>query len=134
MTKQSYRGYKRNYYRLKPRNVLYSKMTIRKVGLRPVKTHHTRVRLIDISPGGLKFSSGLKFPVSSEVILEFSICTIEDCVFMQGHIVYRNEKSRGTYVYGVCFDNIDESTHTMLVRILNNMKTNMRYYVFINNK
>jgi c-di-GMP-binding flagellar brake protein YcgR len=130
MAQQSYKGYKRAYYRLKPRNVLYSRMTISKIGLKPVKTRHTRVRLIDVSPGGLKFTSSLKFPVSSEVVLEFSICTIEDCLFLQGHIVYRNEKNRGTYIYGVCFDNIDKVTHKLLVRILNSMKANMRYYIF----
>jgi hypothetical protein len=123
----------RSYSRLKPKNMLYSKMTISRVGFKSVKTRHTRVRLIDVSPGGLKFSSSLKLPVTPDVILEFSIYTTGQCVFLQGHAVYRLEKSRNMYVYGICFDNVDESMHALLVKIINIMKTHTRNYLYISN-
>lgn len=123
--------YKRRYFRIKPDRVLDAQMTISQIESKSIKTGFTSVRIINISPGGLRFSSELKFPVNPDVVLEFSIPVCERTIDIKGHVVYRTASDQFLFEYGVSFTQVDESMHMYLSNLFNNMTLRMQKMVVI---
>jgi len=84
-----------------------------------VKTRSSKVRILDISPGGLKFLSSLSFPQLQSIILEFRIKVADHTACVRGYIVYKRQTEENLYEYGVCFIHVDHSFHGFLLKLFN---------------
>lgn len=95
--------YSRKFLRIKPESPLYGAVSIVRIGERRVYSGTARVRLLDISPGGLRFVSVLKLPADSLVILEveLNINGLQYCI--QGRIVYSCSTEVNEFEYGFRF-------------------------------
>ena len=126
------RSYVRKYMRIKPENPVYAGITIVRVGRNNVTTGTARVRIIDISPGGLKFASPLSLPVDSRVLIELGFSILEYNFRLCGHVVHKCGAEAGEYEYGLCFSEADDILKTCLKKLFNNMCIRLnRHIVFL---
>lgn len=96
------RVYKRRFYRIRPGRPLYSYVTIARIGRRRVNSHTLRTRVLDISPGGLRFQSDLRFPRHADMELRFEFAAEGQRLVFCGMIAYRLATDAG-FLYGVEF-------------------------------
>lgn len=97
------RVYVRKYMRIKPDLPLYAMAAIVRIGMRSVSSGTTKVRVSDISPAGLRFLSGLRFPEDPTVILELSLKLDGLLYSLQGCVVCRSISEAGEFEYGFRF-------------------------------
>lgn len=97
------RVYARKNLRIRPEQPLYGSVAVVRIGVKFVSSGEARVRIPDISTGGLRFLSRLKIPVDPSVILEMTL-EIDDLRYsMQGRIVHRSNTEAGEFEYGFQF-------------------------------
>lgn len=101
------------------------------VGDREVKTHKAKVEILDISPGGLRFSSDLSFPIFPCILMEFYIHTCEQTICLKGYIVHRICVEKGLFKYGICFTDTGDSLHPFLLKLFNNINMKKRNFVLL---
>ncbi len=75
------------------------------------------VILRNLSPGGLRFSTDLEFPVGRQLVLRFSMRLLDQTLRLEGHIVWKGVMEN-LNEYGVEFAP-DERRQKMLIRLLN---------------
>lgn len=128
----SERDYGRKYMRIKPESPVYAGITIVCVGQSKVMTGTARVRLADLSPGGLRFVSPLSLPVDNRVLIEFNFTILEHSFKLMGHIVHKNTIEADEYEYGFCYSEANEDLRTCLKKLFNNMCVRLnRHIVFL---
>jgi hypothetical protein len=113
------RAYKRKYFRIKPKNSLKCETTITSCMSKPVKVGTTTAEIVNISPGGMKFSSQLSFPAIPGLVLRFEMKYMGCKACTEGNIVYKRksvEKS-GYYEYGISFTSTNQSIRHFLLKI-----------------
>lgn len=123
--------YTRKYLRISPEMPLYGKAGIVTVGIRRVYTGTARVRILDISPGGLRFISSLRLPVDSSIILELSFKLDEISYCLQGFIIHYSSTEVYEYEYGFCFLEPDIKLKESLTKIFNRMSVRFNRRIFI---
>lgn len=125
------RKYGRRYLRIKPDRALNAEMYIIQIESQNVKTRSSKVRILDISPGGLRFTSALDFPVQPRIVLEFKIQKEEQNTCLGGSIVHKSEAEEGLYEYGVCFSTTDESFRGFLLKLFNLSSISKNKYILV---
>lgn len=108
----------RSYYRIKPDNPLYADMCIIQVGDREVRSRSAKVNICGISPDGLRFSTGLDFPLYPRIMLEFSIAAQEGTPKLKGYLVHKEATGGTEYEYDVCFSDLDQASRQYLLKLL----------------
>ena len=125
------RTYGRKYLRIKPENHIYADIAIVYVGERKVATGTARVRLTDLSPGGLCFISPLNLPADNRIILELNFTVLESRFELQGYIVHKTVMDEKEYRYGFCFKQADEDLKVCLRKLFNNMFVKINKHIVI---
>ncbi len=97
------RVYTRKNLRIRPEQPLYGSVAIVQIGVKFVTSGEARVRIPDISSGGLRFLSRLKIPVNPSVILEMTLKFDDLSYSIQGRIVRRSNNEAGEFEYGFQF-------------------------------
>lgn len=114
------RNYGRKYMRIKPESPAYADVTIVRIGESKVVAGTARVRLVDLSPGGLRFVSPLSLPIDDRVLLEFRFAVLEHTFKLNGRIIHKTGMEVNEYEYGFCFSEADEHLKTCLKKLFNN--------------
>jgi hypothetical protein len=125
------RGYARKYLRIVPDIPLFGSVSIVRIGSRAVHTGSARIRIVDLSPGGLRFISSLRLPPESDIDLEVGI-NLEDMDFcLLGCIVHGIGTEVSEYSYGLRFINPDRKLREALMKLFNNMSMRLNRRIFI---
>lgn len=114
-------GYSRRFLRIIPYMPLYGTASIVRIGSKRVYTNSARVRILNISPGGLRFVSSLRLPADRKVILEicFQLDGMNYC--LQGYVTYCCSNEVCEYEYGFCFSEPDTSLRDTLKKLFARM-------------
>lgn len=122
----------RKFLRIRPEVPLSGMIRIIRVGGRHTVSRQAKVRIIDISPGGVKFSSGLRFPIDAGVILQLST-ELEGIHFCtNGFVVHRSGGGDKEYEYGFCFSEPLFRLKEVLIEIFaRSVIRNNRHIIFI---
>lgn len=120
----------RRYFRVKLDAPLCADMKIIKKEGKNVQTAGTKVCVLDIGPGGLKFMSELWLPVDSQIVLEFSLCILKQDISLCGSIVHEEETQEGIFEYGVQFI-INEQRRTQIARLLNDVSIKLKKNIML---
>lgn len=109
---------RRKYIRLKVPGH-FGELQISAIGPHRISSNSRKVLILDLSPGGLRFLSGLKFPATRKVRVTVTT-TISGIRFeAEGLIVWRKE-NENLYEYGVMFE-ITALHRAFLIRMLNQL-------------
>ncbi|ERI94977.1 type IV pilus assembly protein PilZ [Clostridiales bacterium oral taxon 876 str. F0540] len=123
---------KRKFFRVYLDTPLCSEITISKIDDKKIDSSSTKICVNDIGPGGLLFTSNLKFPVNDSVVFEFYIKLLDQTIRIEGIIVrqilWKNDLSQ----YGVNFE-MNDSKREHLVRILNELAIRLKNKRFLVN-
>ncbi len=123
------RDYARKSLRIRPVSPLCADACIVQVGDRAVHTNITRIRVLDISSGGLRFASPLIFPVKRTVIIKVLLELDFRQYILHGFIVHSNKSEVSEYEYGLCFvepnEKLKESLKRMFGRMLRRIGDNI---------
>lgn len=125
------RKYTRKYLRIRPDGNINAEMTIVQVGRDMVCTGTAQVRVIDICPGGLRFTSILNLPVNSSVCLELRFQVAGMDFRLKGCIIHKCGMEVREYAYGFCFLEPDETLRTCLKRLFCNMQVKLEKHIVI---
>ncbi len=106
----------RKYIRIRVPS-LTMKLHIVAIGERVVKSTIHSVLVLDIGPGGLRFTSGLQFPADRDVKISMQTILAGIRFETEGYIVWR-EAAENMYEYGVVFD-MSSLHRSFLIRLLN---------------
>ena len=125
------RNYGRKYMRIKPESPIFADITIVRVGESKVVTGTARVRLTDLSPGGLRFVSPLSLPVDDRVLIELKFTVLEHTFKLDGHIIHKIGIEVNEYEYGFSFTEANEELRSCLKNLFNNMIVRMNKHIVI---
>jgi hypothetical protein len=109
---------KRHFFRLRLKETIEAEMSIVQIKDQRIESKETKVKVDNISAGGLKYLSDLKLPVSHEIVLEFKIALNKEPLTLIGYNVWRVDREEGDYEYGVLFT-IDEILREKLSALVN---------------
>ncbi|HEX2946473.1 MAG TPA: PilZ domain-containing protein [Clostridia bacterium] len=126
-----HRAYSRRFFRIRPENPLFGTISIVRIGARRVFSNAARVRILDISPGGLRFVSSLKLPVDSSVILEAALVLggLEYC--LRGCIVHVIGSEVNEYEYGLKFPEPDPELRETLKKIFSRISVRQNRHIIV---
>lgn len=130
---------RRKYVRLKVPGQ-FGEMYITAIGPHRIKSNSRRVLVLDISPGGLRFVSGLRFPARRKIRVCVKVVISDLCFEAEGMIVWR-KSNENVYEYGVMFE-ITKLHRAFLIRMLNQLYAEMypehqrirQYYAYLSNR
>lgn len=130
---------RRKYVRLKLPGT-FGELSITAIGGYQVRSTSRRVLIYDISPGGLRFASGLRFPAKRKIRVMVKMAISGLFFETEGLIVWRRP-SENLYEYGVVFD-ITSLHRSFLIRMLNQLYAEMnpgrerirQYYACLSNR
>lgn len=126
------RAFSRKYLRIKPDIPVIGTIGILHVGRRQTKSRQAKVRIIDISPGGARFATVLKFPVDPEVVLQLTVTLGGASYYMEGTIVNRSGSGDKVYEYGFCFTKPEIRLKSVLMPIFaKSVNMHNRYIIVI---
>jgi hypothetical protein len=113
--------YARKYLRINPDQPMFGTASIVQVGLKRVYTGSARVRILNLSPGGLRFVSSLSLPADNRVILEicFKLDGLDYC--LKGCVAYSNCTEVSEYEYGFRFLEPAENLREALKKLFGRM-------------
>lgn len=125
------RAYSRKYFRQRPEKPFFGMISIVRVGDRRVFSNAARVRILDVSPGGLRFVSSLRLPVDSSVILEV-ILKLDDSEFcLTGSIVHTACSEVNEYEYGMKFLEPDPQLRATLKKLFSSITIRQNRHIII---
>lgn len=116
---------RRKYFRLELNKALCGNVEIVQIKGKSIHTKITKVCIEDIGPGGLRFVSDLKLPVTNEIVLEIEIKLLDEYVKLLGIIVRRKDLSENLFEYGVQFTIFDHMQN-MLTQSINKLTIRLR--------
>lgn len=130
---------RRKYVRLKVPGQ-FGEMWITAIGSHRIKSNSRRVLVLDISPGGLRFVSGLRFPAKRKIRVGVQVTISGLCFEAEGLIVWR-KPNENVYEYGVMFE-ITALHRSFLIRMLNQLYAELhpeqhrirQYYAYLSNR
>lgn len=115
---------RRRVFRVEFTFPLSAKMTIINVKGKQVKLGKTEVLVEDMGMGGLKFFTHINLPVNPEILIEFETTILNERIFLQGHIVWKQE-ANDFWHYGLQFT-LSEAEETNLTVLLNKLAIKLR--------
>lgn len=121
---------KREYFRIQLKNALCSDIKIVKVKDTHVNTAKAQVLIDDISAGGVRFLSNLKFLPTPNVILQLETEVLGITLQLHGYITRNNEIEKGIYSYGLKFVHNQKSSD-YLIKLLNELAISLRQNQFV---
>jgi hypothetical protein len=125
------KAYSRKFFRIKPESPLFGTISIVRIGDRRVFSNAARVRILDISPGGLRFVSSLKLPVDTSIILE-AILKLGDSEYcLQGCIVHMVGSEVNEFEYGMKFLEPDPELRETLKKIFSRISVRQDRHIII---
>jgi hypothetical protein len=116
---------KRQYFRHNFHIPLCADMTIFKIKDNQIDTNSTKICILDIGPGGLRFLTNLKLPVNPYVVLEFQTRILDHTLNFHGYIVRKVEGREEFHEYGVKFV-LEEQEQMQLTSLLNSLSIRLR--------
>ena len=126
-----HKTYSRKFFRIRPENPLFGTISIARIGNRRVFSNAARVRILDISPGGVRFVSSLKLPVDSSVILEAVLQLEESEYCLKGFIVHTICSEVNEYEYGMKFLEPDPQLRETLKELFNRISIRQNRHIII---
>ena len=123
------RNYSRKYMRIKPESPIFADIAIVCIGERKVITGTARVRLTDISPGGLRFVSPLNLPADDRVLIELKFTVLDHTFKLNGHIIHKTGIEVNEYEYGFSFTQADDELKACLKKLFNNMFVRLNKHI-----
>jgi c-di-GMP-binding flagellar brake protein YcgR len=125
------KAYSRKFFRIRPESPLFGTISMVRVGKRRVFSNAARVRILDISPGGLRFVSSLKLPADSSVILEavLKLAGLEYC--LQGYIVHVTGSEVNENEYGLRFLEPDPELRETLKKFFSGISVRQNRHIII---
>lgn len=130
---------RRKYVRLKVPGQ-FGELCITAIGSHRIKSNSRRVLVLDISPGGVRFLSGLRFPAKRKIRVCIKVTISGLCFEAEGLIVWR-KANENVYEYGVMFE-LTNLHRAFLIRMLNQLYAEMhpeharirQYYAYLSNR
>lgn len=114
----------RAYFRIDLLYPLEASMTISEMNGKKVQLGNTKILIENVGPGGLRFLSKIKLPVSSDILLKFQTTFADEDVTYYGTIVHDSgleELNR----YGVEF-HVDEQERGGLIQQFNGLQIQLK--------
>ncbi|NLK87030.1 MAG: PilZ domain-containing protein [Clostridiaceae bacterium] len=124
-------AYSRRFLRIKPDPPVYGEIRIVQIGRRHVLSSHARVRLLDISSGGVRFASVLKLPADSKVVLELSMEFDGRWYRYEGYVVSSLKTEVHEYEYGFCFKHPGTELRQLLLKIFEQISSKRDRYILL---
>lgn len=115
----------REYFRVELFYPLRAEMTISEIKGKKADLGKTDVLIEDIGPGGIRFMSHIRLPVSPEILLHFTMVLFNQQVDVKGHTVWSRRLKNGLYVYGLKFI-IAETEQQRLTGLLNQLQIQLK--------
>ncbi|MGC5327191.1 PilZ domain-containing protein [Brevibacillus sp. SYSU BS000544] len=115
---------RRQYFRYELNKSMCGDVEIVQIKGQTIQSNTTKVCIEDIGPGGLRFISSLKLPVSNEIVLEFEVKMMDELVKLLGVIV-RSQEMGQLFEYGVQFT-IFDNVQNQLTQHINSMMIRLR--------
>ncbi|WP_458413689.1 EAL domain-containing protein [Schinkia sp. CFF1] len=115
---------RRAYFRIDLPRPLIANMTITALGGKHVKLGTTKVLLEDIGPGGVRFTSNIRLPIRSDLILKISTVILDQEIETMGTIVWCKEEDH-LQQYGLQLTISDKARDT-LTGLLNQFQAKLR--------
>jgi hypothetical protein len=116
---------RRKFFRLPLPHPLSSDVTIIRIKDNVIESGSAQVLIEDIGPGGLRFVSDIKLPVTPQVILEFETKILHHTLQLPGYIVRKIDREKILYEYGVKFT-LDYNEHKELFQLLQLMSIRLK--------
>lgn len=116
---------RRSYFRLTLEKPLCAKMTIALINGEYVNTGNTKICVLDIGPGGLKYLSALNMPQDPHITLGFLTTISNEMIYLHGTIARRIEVQDGIYEYGIQFL-ITEERRDEIIKLINVLAVGQR--------
>lgn len=126
-----YKGYSRKFFRIRPESPLFGTISIVRIGDRRVFSNAAKVRILDISPGGLRFVSSLKLPVDRSIMLEAVLKLGNSEYCLQGCIVHMIGSEVNEFEYGLKFIEPDLELRETLKKIFSRISVRQNRHVII---
>lgn len=112
-----HRIFSRKYLRIKPDVPVSGTVRIVRIGCRQTISGSAKVRVIDLSTGGARFASALRFPVDPKVTLQLAIVLEGTAYCLEGFISNRSGSGERGYEYGLCFNRPELSLRKVLIPV-----------------
>jgi|SRR5690606_8152483 hypothetical protein len=116
---------RRKYVRLKLPGTI-GELSITAIGAYRITSNSRKVLVLDISPGGFRFASGLRFPARRKIRVSIRLPIAGAGFAAEGWIVWR-KPNENVFEYGVEFD-IGPERRALLVRLLNRLCADLMPY------
>lgn len=115
----------RRYFRVPLSIPLGAMMVVEKINNETVTLGGSKIKILDIGPGGLKFASRINLPLKKQILLRFHSTILGTNVDLLGNLVWKNHCDDDFYNYGVEFL-IDENARTNFVQLLNKLQIHLK--------
>jgi len=125
------KAYSRKFFRIRPESPLFGTISIVRIGDRRVFSNAARVRILDISPGGLRFVSSLNLPVDRSIMLEAVLKLGNSEYCLQGCIVHMIGSEVNEFEYGLKFLEPDPEFRETLKKIFSRISVRQNRHVII---
>lgn len=112
-----HRIFSRKYLRIRPDVPVSGTVRIVRIGCRQTISGSAKVRVIDLSTGGARFASALRFPVDPKVTLQLAIVLEGTAYCLEGFISNRSGTGRKGYEYGFCFTRPEYGLRKVLIPV-----------------
>jgi len=118
VSEQTVENQKRQYIRLRVPGH-FGELKISAIGDHRINSNSRSVLILDISPGGLRFLSGLKFPGNRKIRVTV-MTTISGIRFEADGLIVWRKVNENMFEYGVMFE-ISVLHRSFLIRMLNQL-------------
>ena len=114
-------NYRRKSFRIIPCNALFAKVAIVQVDSVKTNSRYAVVQIQNFSSKGLRFESHLNFPDNRNILLNFEISSYENFIITQGVITHKLDLKGKGYEYGICFNEVSESSNRSLTKLFSDL-------------
>jgi hypothetical protein len=84
------------------------------------------VLLVDMSAGGMRFISDVKFPVTPLYVYEVEMKLLNNTVKISGHVLRVGRLAEGIYDYGFIFESDDKEQFSAVYQLVNELSIFLR--------
>lgn len=116
---------RRKYFRIEFSFMLEAIMTIMEISGKKAQIGNTKVIVKNIGPGGLCFISNIRFPITRDIILQFSTQLLGKEIKVFGCPVWSADTDGNLYEYGIEFT-FDENERVNVTGVLNQVQIKMK--------
>lgn len=116
---------RRKYFRINLLFPLTAHMSVSELNGEKVKLGSTKISIVNIGPGGIRFETKIRLPVRSDLILKISTTILDEDVEYYGNIVWNQEMNETMQAYGLKFL-LNEKERSHLTYLLNRLQVMLR--------